>query len=161
MLDSIIKRWLDLLFWWVPKNGRSGPERGGRTPQASAPAAKEEAATRDETVERPPAAAQRPAPEPPAAEKVRPAPAEDKPTPPAERPAAPATPSAPDDLTVIKGIGPAVQEKLRGLGIATFADLAAADPDRLVDQLKGSQPISKARVEGWTEQARARAGAPH
>jgi len=144
MLDSIIKRWLDLLFWWVPKNERSGPERGGRTPQASAPAAKEEAATRDETVERPPAGAQRPAPEPPAteppaAEKVRPA----------------------DDLTVIKGIGPAVQEKLRGLGIATFADLAAADPDRLVDQLKGSQPISKARVEGWTEQARARAGAPH
>jgi len=64
----------------------------------------------------------------------------------------------PDDLTVIKGIGPAVQEKLRGLGIATFSDLARADPKTLTEQLKGSQPISEARVRDWTEAARERAG---
>jgi predicted flap endonuclease-1-like 5' DNA nuclease len=62
----------------------------------------------------------------------------------------------PDDLTVIKGIGLAVQEKLRSLGITTFRDLATADPDDLVDQLKASLPVSKARVRGWIEAARER-----
>jgi predicted flap endonuclease-1-like 5' DNA nuclease len=66
------------------------------------------------------------------------------------------TPPVPDDLTVIKGIGPAVQNKLRALGITTFADLAAADPDRLMEELKGSQPLTATRVRGWTEDARAR-----
>ncbi|MGH6897759.1 MAG: helix-hairpin-helix domain-containing protein, partial [Geminicoccaceae bacterium] len=64
--------------------------------------------------------------------------------------------TVPDDLTVIKGIGPAVQNKLRALGITTFADLAAADPDAILKQLKGSQPLTKARVRGWTEAARQR-----
>jgi predicted flap endonuclease-1-like 5' DNA nuclease len=63
----------------------------------------------------------------------------------------------PDDLTVIKGIGPAVQNKLRALGITTFADLAAADPDELMKQLKGAQPLSRGRVRHWTEAARQRA----
>jgi predicted flap endonuclease-1-like 5' DNA nuclease len=64
----------------------------------------------------------------------------------------------PDDLTVIKGIGPSVQEKLRSFGIMTFKDLARADPDHLVDQLKTSLPVSKARVRGWTKAARERTG---
>ena len=59
-----------------------------------------------------------------------------------------------DDLTVIKGIGPAIQEKLRALGIATFSDLARADPKAW--GLKGPQPISEARVRGWIEAARQR-----
>jgi predicted flap endonuclease-1-like 5' DNA nuclease len=67
------------------------------------------------------------------------------------------TPPIPDDLTVIKGIGPAVQNKLRALGITTFADLAAANPDKLMEQLKGSQPLSRGRVHHWTEAARERA----
>jgi predicted flap endonuclease-1-like 5' DNA nuclease len=62
----------------------------------------------------------------------------------------------PNDLTGIKGIGPSVQEKLRSFGIMTFKDLARADPDRLVDQLKTLLPVSKARVRGWTEVARER-----
>src|SRR5918994_427712 len=66
-------------------------------------------------------------------------------------------PPVPDDLTVIKGIGPAIQNKLRALGITTFADLAAADPDQLMAQLKGSQPLSRGRVQAWTEAARERA----
>ncbi|MEM7022782.1 MAG: helix-hairpin-helix domain-containing protein [Pseudomonadota bacterium] len=77
------------------------------------------------------------------------------PTPAPAKPAIVATAEtkAPDDLTAIKGIGPAVQSKLRALGIQTYDDLAKADPDRLIDQLKGSQPISPARVRGWTEAA--------
>ena len=43
----------------------------------------------------------------------------------------------PDDLTVIKGIGPAVQNKLRALGITTFAELAKADPDALLERAEG------------------------
>lgn len=63
-----------------------------------------------------------------------------------------------DDLTSIKGIGPAVQGNLRALGIATFSDLAAADADDLVSKLKASQPmISKARVQAWIETAREKA----
>jgi predicted flap endonuclease-1-like 5' DNA nuclease len=62
----------------------------------------------------------------------------------------------PDDLTVIKGIAPADQEKLRSFGITTFRDLARADPDHLVDQLKTSLPASKARICGWIEAARER-----
>jgi predicted flap endonuclease-1-like 5' DNA nuclease len=65
----------------------------------------------------------------------------------------------PDDLTVIRGIGPAIQEKLRALGITTFSDLARADPKLLTERLKGSQPISEARVRGWIEAARQRARA--
>lgn len=167
MLDSMIKRWLDLVFWWLPKSERSQSEEPKRSHKPPSAAASEES----ETVERPPAPEARPGATqtPPASAEERPATAQERPAaaperpaaerPAAERPAAPPKPPRPDDLTVIKGIGPAVQEKLRGLGIATFGDLAAADPDRLVDQLKGSQPISKARVEGWTQEARSRAGA--
>jgi predicted flap endonuclease-1-like 5' DNA nuclease len=61
-----------------------------------------------------------------------------------------------DDLTVIKGIGPAVQDKLRSLGIVTFSDLAKADPKTLAKELRGSQPISEVRVRSWTEAARER-----
>jgi predicted flap endonuclease-1-like 5' DNA nuclease len=64
-----------------------------------------------------------------------------------------------DDLTVIKGIGPAIQKKLRALGIATFSDLGRADPKALTERLKGAQPISEARVRGWIEAARQRAKA--
>ncbi|MEL6962493.1 MAG: helix-hairpin-helix domain-containing protein [Pseudomonadota bacterium] len=62
--------------------------------------------------------------------------------------------SPPADLTVIKGIGPALQRKLAALNILTFGDLAAADPETLTERLKGSQPISPAKVRAWTESAR-------
>ena len=57
------------------------------------------------------------------------------------------------ELCTIKGIGPAVQQKLHALGIKTFDDLAAADPETLAEQLKGRQPISQARVRSWTKAA--------
>lgn len=71
-------------------------------------------------------------------------------------PPKPAPVRTPDDLTAIKGIGPAVQKKLNALDIISFGDLAAADVDALTEKLKGSQPISAAQVRAWTEAARAR-----
>jgi predicted flap endonuclease-1-like 5' DNA nuclease len=114
MWNEIFKRWIDLLFWWVPKDEAKPPEEA----KERAPSAAQQSAGR----------------EPEVAQQV-----------------------AFDDLTVIKGIGPAIQEKLRALGIATFSDLARVDPKALTEWLKGSQPISEARVRGWIEAALQRA----
>jgi predicted flap endonuclease-1-like 5' DNA nuclease len=178
MWDVFLRRWMDLLFWWVP--------RKEQTPRRAEPASRGRAA---EPATRPTEPTARPAPKqaaqrpaqvgggPRAAEpSARPA---SKPTPtqpapaaqagsakaaePSARPAAKATaaqpektvaPPVPDDLTVIKGIGPAVQNRLRALGITTFADLAAADPDAILRGLKGSQPLTKGKVQAWTNAAR-------
>jgi predicted flap endonuclease-1-like 5' DNA nuclease len=120
MWNEIFRRWIDGLFWWLPRNERTPPEKeeeGAGVTEHRAGRGPEQAV--EQQVE--------------AVKEV-----------------------IPDDLTVIKGIGPSVQEKLRSLGIMTFEDLARADPDRLVDQLKTSLPISKARVRGWSEVARER-----
>jgi predicted flap endonuclease-1-like 5' DNA nuclease len=58
-----------------------------------------------------------------------------------------------DDLTRIKGIGRATQERLRSFGIMTFQHLAAANPDDLADRLKTVQPVSKLQVSQWIESA--------
>jgi predicted flap endonuclease-1-like 5' DNA nuclease len=120
MWDQTFKRWLDLVFWWLPKHEAAEQPSA----QAAEPAA-------EKTPER---------------------------TPP-DRPAA--SDRSPDDLTVIKGIGPVVQEKLHALGIRTFDDLAAADPETLAEQLKGRQPISQTLVRGWTEAADQQTAARH
>lgn len=59
----------------------------------------------------------------------------------------------PDDLTVIKGVGPVYQWKLRDAGFNTHKQLAAADPDQLRRMLdiKNWQRVN---VESWIEQAR-------
>jgi predicted flap endonuclease-1-like 5' DNA nuclease len=62
--------------------------------------------------------------------------------------------TVPDDLTVIKGIGPATQERLRSLGIRTFEDLATATPDDLAARLKSGQPVAKSQVRRWVDAAR-------
>jgi len=63
----------------------------------------------------------------------------------------------PDDLTVIKGIGPVYQWKLRDAGFNTYKQLASADPDQLRRMLdiKNWQRVN---VESWIEQARDWAG---
>lgn len=152
MWDTLFRRWIDLLFWWLPHKERTptreperAPSQVARAPRAAAPSARSEPAAR-----RPAQAEGSPhgAPEPSA----RPAPK------PAEaQPEKPVAPPVPDDLTEIKGIGPALQNKLRALGITTFAELAAANPDELMARLKGSQPLSRGRVRHWTEAARERA----
>jgi predicted flap endonuclease-1-like 5' DNA nuclease len=100
MWDEVFKRWIDLLFWWVPRHEARPPDK-----------AEERAPSGPEGRRR----------------------------------------GRPDRH---QGIGPAVQGKLRSLGIATFNDLARAAPKTLTERLKGSQPISEARVRGWTEAAR-------
>jgi large subunit ribosomal protein L21 len=111
MWDQTFKRWIDLVFWWLPKHEAAQPP----APPAAQPGVKR-------------------APKQAAADRV-----------PEKR--------ASDDLTVIKGIGPVVQQKLQALGIRTFDDLAAADPETLAEQLKGRQPISRGQVQSWTKAA--------
>lgn len=155
MWDVMLRRWIDLLFWWVPRKEETArraeqaprqerPEPAPRAAEASARPAPAQPARRPAQAEGGGSGAAEPG--------IRPAP---KPAP--AQPEKTVAPPVPDDLTEIKGIGPALQNKLRGIGITTFADLAAADPDAILRHLKGSQPLTKGRVQAWTEAARERA----
>lgn len=76
--------------------------------------------------------------------------------PPASAPPAPSAAAGPDDLKRIKGIGPATEKRLVGLGLTTFAQIAALDDagvKGLAEELKISP--EKIRKEGWVESARA------
>ncbi len=64
-----------------------------------------------------------------------------------EQPSPPATGG--DDLTSIKGIGPVYAGRLNGLGITTFAALAAADAAELAEQLD----VAESQTTDWIEQA--------
>ena len=68
---------------------------------------------------------------------------------------------ASDQLTEIEGIGPAYERALNALGIRTFAQLAAQNPDDLAVRLS-SVRITAARItrDQWIEQAAARANLP-
>ncbi|NNK90897.1 MAG: hypothetical protein HKO87_00565 [Acidimicrobiia bacterium] len=70
-------------------------------------------------------------------------------TTPPSQPTTPSEPSTPDDLTAVKGIGPVYAGRLRDLGIATFAALAAADPAAIADALD----VSPEQVSDWIDQA--------
>ncbi len=119
MYKQMADIWIDLMFWWVPKE-RQVAEESKAAPVPSKPIPSEPAPSMSVPVE-----------------------------------AAPKSPPrVAADLTVIKGIGPALQKKLAALNILTFGDLAEADPDMLIDKLKGSQPISPTKVRAWTESAR-------
>jgi predicted flap endonuclease-1-like 5' DNA nuclease len=61
--------------------------------------------------------------------------------------------SHPDDLTVIKGIGPVFQWRLRDIGFNTYRDLATADTDQL-RRLLGVKDWQQANIEAWITQAR-------
>jgi hypothetical protein len=67
-------------------------------------------------------------------------------------------PEGQDDFQKIKGIGKSIAQALNGLGITTYADLAAYSPDHLMEQLKGRLPpiaLQRARPEEWVHQAQA------
>ncbi len=51
-----------------------------------------------------------------------------------------ATGVADDDLKIVEGIGPKIEELLNKEGIRTFAQLAAADPNRLMTVLRAAGP---------------------
>lgn len=60
----------------------------------------------------------------------------------------------PDDLKIIKGIGPVLEKKLHKLGIKTFAQVAAltpADIEKIDEVLDFKGRIER---EGWVEQAK-------
>lgn len=55
-----------------------------------------------------------------------------------------------DPVTEINGIGAAYGERLEDAGVATVAELAAADPD----ELEAETDISASRIEGWIDAAK-------
>ena len=59
----------------------------------------------------------------------------------------------PDDMTVVRGIGPVYQWKLRDAGVNTYAQLAASDPDQLRRMLD-IKDWQRVDIESWIEQAR-------
>ncbi len=61
--------------------------------------------------------------------------------------------TAKDDLTVIKGIGAATQQRLYGAGFMTYEKLAGASPAE-IRGIFGRMPPG-AKPEQWIEQARA------
>jgi len=63
----------------------------------------------------------------------------------------PSTP-APDDLTVIHGIGPGVQSRLNEKGIYSYAQLASSAPEDLHHLLGGV--AGRANLEDWIQDAR-------
>ncbi len=81
---------------------------------------------------------------------------------PVEAPAAPkakaaaapvVTESAPDDLTVINGIGPVYAQRLNEAGYRTFADIAMADAEALGAVTKATR---MANPEEWIAEAKSR-----
>ena len=65
-------------------------------------------------------------------------------------------PVTPNDFTVIHGIGPAIARRLDALGVRTFADLAAADPEDLAEKI-AKRPVTADRVRECIAEAKKRA----
>lgn len=158
---------LVVLLWWALRGSarsaqgyRPGASQVEEAAHPAEPVAVTAEAQAEETaVAAAPAVAVEPAPaeaEPVAVtEEVAP-PAEPVAPTPAQEPAVSeaAAPAAPDDLRRIEGIGPKVDAALRAMGITTFAQLAAADPDRLEADLRAAGVrILPGAPRTWPEQA--------
>ena len=74
---------------------------------------------------------------------------------PAPAPASAPAPGSADDLLRIKGIGPKLKGQLHGLGITTFAQIAAMD-DAALDDLDGKLGsfAGRPRRDNWVLQAK-------
>ncbi len=64
-------------------------------------------------------------------------------------------PSETDDLKLIIGIGPAVEKRLHGVGIFTFAQLAALSPAAIAAAVTGLSGLSAERItrQDWIGRA--------
>lgn len=86
----------------------------------------------------------------------RPPAARTAPPPPAPRPERPAAQAraAPDDLKLIKGIGPVLERRLHELGVRSLADLAALTPERVKEIDAAIDFPGRIERERWIEQAK-------
>lgn len=66
----------------------------------------------------------------------------------------PETAVTPDDLKIIEGIGPKIEEILHDAGIKTFAELAVASVSQLEKIVREDAGIRIAFPDTWPEQAR-------
>ncbi len=62
-------------------------------------------------------------------------------------------PLQPDDLTLIEGIGPKINTILQAAGVNTFAQLAALEPEKIMNILTAAG-IRLADPKTWPEQSR-------
>lgn len=64
-------------------------------------------------------------------------------------------------LTVLRGIGSENAKRLEAVGVSTISQLAAVDPDRLVERLRqeSGRPVYATRVRVWVRAARDEIGA--
>lgn len=63
-------------------------------------------------------------------------------------------PAAPDDLKIVEGIGPKIEEILHAAGIKTFAQLATTEVSQLEQIVREDAGIRIAFPDTWPEQAR-------
>jgi ribosomal protein L30 len=77
----------------------------------------------------------------------------DEPAEDAATPKKAAKPAQADDLEMIEGVGPKIASVLKAAGIVTFADLAAADTNRLAEILEQEPNLRLADPSTWPEQA--------
>ncbi|MFB4203459.1 hypothetical protein KBTX_01850 [wastewater metagenome] len=184
MWTEWLKRWMEMVFWWLPRIDEA-PESKGR--ERSAQATPTSSRGGSETTAKRQGAEAPATPQAPRASATpaggqgdgEAASAEGSPKPASAPASAPTSAGAPDtggadanaatgqspanpggsadDLTAIKGIGAAVQKRLAELGIHSFRDLADTDAARLTEQLKARQMVvSQERVNGWVAAARER-----
>jgi predicted flap endonuclease-1-like 5' DNA nuclease len=62
--------------------------------------------------------------------------------------------AAPDDLTIINGIGPKMQAALKAAGFDSLAKIAAASPDELRAAVQAAGMRLAPTIDTWPEQAR-------
>ncbi|TPK92844.1 MULTISPECIES: 50S ribosomal protein L21 [unclassified Mesorhizobium] len=127
--------------------GAKPSKKAAAKPEAKAPEAKAEVAAE---------AKAEAAPKEPKAKKEPKAEAAPKEEAKAETAAAPlfkAPKGEPDDLTVIKGIGPVAAKDLAEQGIVTFAQLAKLT-DKDVAKIDEHMPFSADQIKDWREQAK-------
>ena len=130
MFEQWLKFWRQWMFWWLPGGDEPEETKPTQSGQEKSAPAKPDAKAADADADA--VAPRRSAPNEPSA-----------------------TAAQADDLTVIRGIGPAIARKLDALGVKTFADLAAADPENLAVKI-ASRPVSAARVREWVTEAKKR-----
>ena len=135
MFEQWFKFWRDWMFWWLPGGDTPADQRPGESPQQQSPSSTDTGGgkTADQAAQS----------------------AADAPVASAAAPSSSAAQGGSDDLTAIKGIGPAIARKLEAAGVRSFADLAAADPNDLADKI-ASRPVTAERVRTWISDAQKR-----